>query len=167
MTINEELIIKKALDSGFNAAAFMDAADLLVVPDYRKYCEMNLCGCYGTNPLCPPASGTVEEMTARIRACSRVLVLQTVVENSSMENPKSGRDAKIAHNNMADSLIDYLKSDLGIKPEDMLRMSAGPWKQSSCMSAYCVDAQNMADKIGMDCWKDDGKSRFFSEILFK
>ena len=28
-------------------------------------------------------------------------------------------------------------------------MSAGPYKHNSCMSAYCVDAQKMADAAGM------------------
>ena len=49
---------------------------------------------------------------------------------------------------------------------DLLLMSAGPYKHHSCMSAYCVDAQKMADAVGMDCWKNDSMNRFFSQILF-
>ena len=45
-------------------------------------------------------------------------------------------------------------------------MSAGPYKHHSCMSAYCVDAQEMADAVGMICWGHDGKIRYFSQILF-
>ena len=49
---------------------------------------------------------------------------------------------------------------------DILIMSAGPYKHNSCMSAYCVDAQKMADAAGMLCWTDDGMVRYFSQILF-
>ena len=49
---------------------------------------------------------------------------------------------------------------------DLLIMSAGPYKHHSCMSAYCVDAQEMADAVGMICWGHDGKIRYFSQILF-
>ena len=45
-------------------------------------------------------------------------------------------------------------------------MGAGPWKTASCMSAYCVNAQKMADFVGMKCWENDGKTRYFSLILF-
>ena len=45
-------------------------------------------------------------------------------------------------------------------------MGAGPWKTASCMSAYCVDAQKMADAVHMKCWENDGKIRYFSLILF-
>jgi len=34
------------------------------------------------------------------------------------------------------------------------------------MSAYCVDAQKMAEAAGMLCWTDDGMVRYFSQILF-
>ena len=49
---------------------------------------------------------------------------------------------------------------------DTLMMGAGPWKTASCMSAYCVNAQKMADFVGMKCWENDGKIRYFSLILF-
>ena len=45
-------------------------------------------------------------------------------------------------------------------------MSAGPYKNCSCMSAYSVDAQKMADAVGMVCWADDSDVRFFTQILF-
>ena len=49
---------------------------------------------------------------------------------------------------------------------DILIMTAGPYKHNSCMSAYCVDAQKMADTAGMLCWENDGMLRYFSQILY-
>ena len=45
-------------------------------------------------------------------------------------------------------------------------MSAGPYKTYSCMSAYGLDAQKMAESAGMVCWADDLDVRFFSLILY-
>ena len=55
-------LIKEALSMGFADAAIMDTKDLVFVPEYRQFCEDNLCGNYNLVPACPPACGTVEEM---------------------------------------------------------------------------------------------------------
>ena len=60
-------------------------------------------------------------------------------------------------------LMDQMRAD---GQTDLLMMGAGPWKTASCMSAYCVDAQKMADAVHMKCWENDGKIRYFSLILF-
>ena len=57
--------VKEAKALGFTQAALMPVSELVIVPEYRMFCEENLCGNYNVLPACPPASGTVEEMTAR------------------------------------------------------------------------------------------------------
>ena len=64
-----------AKDFGFTDAALLPVADLVVVPAYRCFCEENLCGNYDVLPVCPPMSGTVEEMTANMRRYQTALVL--------------------------------------------------------------------------------------------
>ncbi len=49
---------------GFSNAGIMDVKDLVIVPEYRKYCEMNICGNYNLAPSCPPKCGTVAQMAA-------------------------------------------------------------------------------------------------------
>ena len=49
---------------------YLPVRELVVVPEYRRFCEQNLCGNYGVLPACPPVSGTVEEMTADHAALS-------------------------------------------------------------------------------------------------
>lgn len=157
-------MVEKALELGFCDAKIVNTEDLVIVPEYRKYCEENLCGCYGKLPACPPACGTVEEMTDKVRRYTKALVLQT--RESSADDPdysKAGK-AKISHNLLAADLMDWLKEQ---GCEDLLFMSAGPWKTHSCMSAYCVDAQKLADLAGMICWANDGFYRFFSLILYR
>lgn len=158
MELHEKLI-NRALEIGFAGAAVMKSADLVVVPAYRMFCEENLCGCYNKLPACPPVCGTVEEMREKFLRFENALILRTEMPSGEVD-PKS---AKLWHNDMSGVLIEELPS-FGIT--EHLLMSAGPWKGNSCMSAYCVDAQKMADSVGMLCWAHDGMDRFFSLILF-
>lgn len=40
--------------TGFTDAALLPVRELVVVPEYRKFCEQNLCRNYGVLPACPP-----------------------------------------------------------------------------------------------------------------
>lgn len=156
--------IEIAKELGFSDAAYMKVSDLVVVPEYRKYCEENLCGCYGVLEACPPKCGTVDEMVNRMRVYKNVLILQTEVTPADMNDAMEHKKAKSHHNVLTEQMIEYMHQD-GI--DDILMMGAGPWKTSSCMSAYCIDAQKMADNVGMKCWANDGKARYFSLLLFE
>ena len=73
------------------------------------------------------------------------------------------RAAKTHQNLLTEQFMARMQAD-GL--HDLLMMGAGPWKHASCLSAYCVDAQKMADAVHMKCWANDGKVRYFSLILF-
>lgn len=152
-------IIEEAKALGFSDAAVMNTDKLVFVPEYRVFCEENACGNYDKNPACPPESGTVEEMKERALKYEKTLVLQTT-QDSLMDYKK----AKLAHNKLTEQLADKMKES---GKTDLLIMSAGPYKHNSCMSAYCVDAQKMADAVNMLCWTNDGMIRYFSQILFR
>lgn len=155
-------LIKEALSMGFADAAIMDTKDLVFVPEYRQFCEDNLCGNYNLVPACPPACGTVEEMQTKALKYEKALVLQTVLKDPVMD-PVLFKQAKHAQNILTEQLAKWMQEN---GKEDVLIMSAGPYKNCSCMSAYSVDAQKMADAVGMVCWADDSDVRFFTQILF-
>lgn len=144
---------------GFSDAAIMNTRDLVFKPEYRKFCEENRCGCYNVNPACPPKSGTVKEMMQEALKYQKTLVLQTIQDKDT-----DYKKAKLSYNKLTEKLALQMV-DSG--NEDILIMSAGPYKHYSCMSAYCVDAQKMADAVGMACWGTDDKIRYFSQILFE
>ena len=149
-------LMQEAILLGFSGAAVMDTKELVFVPEYRTFCEENLCGCYNVNPACPPESGTVEEMKQRALSYEKTL-------EEDLHDPAEYKKAKLLQNKMTEELAEKMKAD---GKTDLLIMSAGPYKHNSCMSAYCVDAQKMADAAGMLCWTDDGMVRYFSQILF-
>ena len=155
-------LIELAIRRGFNNASIIDVEQLTFVPEYRRYCEENLCGQYGKNPACPPASGTAEEMADNCRKYSKALVLQ-LVSDCSPSDDMATKAEKHRMNLMTEELVKDMNSE-GFS--DTLMMSAGSFKNNSCMSAYCVDAQKMADAAGIPCWVDDGKCRFFTLVLF-
>ena len=150
--------IEEAKKLGFSDAAAMDTGDLVFVSEYRKYCEENRCGCYNANPACPPQSGTVEEMHNKVQKYEKALVLQTIHENET-----DYKQAKLWQNRLTEQLAEKLKKE---GKKDLMIISAGPYKHNSCMSAYCIDAQKMADTVGMICWNDDDRVRFFTLILY-
>ena len=45
--------VQLARTLGFTDAALMDTAELVIVPEYRQFCEENLCGNYNVLPVCP------------------------------------------------------------------------------------------------------------------
>ena len=155
-------LIKEALSMGFANAAIMDTKDLVFVPVYRQFCEDNLCGNYNLVPACPPACGTVEEMHEKALKYEKALILQTILKDPVMD-PVLFKQAKHAQNILTEQLDKWMQEN---GKEDVLIMSAGPYKNCSCMSAYSVDAQKMADAVGMVCWADDSDVRFFTQILF-
>ena len=109
-------------------------------------------------PACPPASGTVEEMTARVRQYETALVLMIEHMPKDYTDRQEQKAAKRHQNELTEQLIGRMREN---GTTDTLMMGAGPWKTASCMSAYCVNAQKMADFVGMKCWDNDGKIRYF------
>ena len=150
--------VKEAKELGFSNAAIMDTQKLIFKPEYRRFCEENQCGCYNVNPACPPESGTVETMKQRALTYEKTLILQTIQSRHS-----DYKKVKFAHNMLTEQLASKIEESGN---RDLLIMSAGPYKHHSCMSAYCIDAQEMADAVGMICWGNDDKIRYFSQILF-
>jgi predicted metal-binding protein len=155
--------VTEAKALGFTDAAFMPVRELVIVPEYRVFCEENLCGNYNVLPACPPASGTVEEMTTRMRQYETALVLMVEHTPKDYTDRQEQKAAKRHQNELTEQLINRMHEN---GTTDTLMMGAGPWKTASCMSAYCVNAQKMADFVGMKCWDNDGKIRYFSLILF-
>ncbi|MDO5424902.1 MAG: DUF2284 domain-containing protein [Eubacteriales bacterium] len=146
---------------GFARTAFLPVKDLVFVPEYRKYCADNLCGNYDKLPNCPPKCGTVAEMQQRAEAYETAFIMQTVCE-VDFNDGKAILAMKHRHNQMTSAVVAAMEAQ-GVTG---LVMSAGPTKESACMSAYCVDAAKMAEACQMPYWLGENKAAFFSQFLF-
>lgn len=153
---------KIAKDMGFTNAGIMEVEKLIIVPEYRRYCEENICGKYG-KVNCPPDIGTVDELKKIISGYKKALVLQTEVSVGYMNMTDCYEIYKARVNDMTERIMCIMEK---YEKGQLLMISAGPWKTSACVSAYCIDCQKMAESLGMKCWANDGKMRLFSLILY-
>ena len=161
--MQEQEIIKLAEGMGFSAA-YIDTAEVVQDPSFRKFCEDNLCGKYNANYSCPPDCGTVEEVQQRLKAGKRALVLQSIWDIGSYDNKDEIQKSKKAHNAAILRFTESLRQaghqgfclGYGGCPlcDPCKRVNnepcAHPDKKISCMSAYCIDVAKLAEKCGLE-----------------
>ena len=152
---------KMAMEVGFDHTAEIHVSDLEFNPDYRKYCEDNLCGNYNVLPACPPICGRVQEMKEKAQQYEKALILQTVWEVEDFNEERTLKKKKQKHNEMTKKLVSRFKEQ-GIQG---LTMAAGPMGKDSCLSAYCIDARKMAETAGMEYWMGNDRIAYFTLFL--
>ena len=92
-----EYWISKALEAGFTHAVPLDVATLTLRQDVRDMCAADKCRAYGKNWTCPPHCGSLAECDARIRRCSRGILLQTVGITEKAIDTKAYRRTEALH----------------------------------------------------------------------
>lgn len=155
--------IKLAKAVGFHEADVMNTCDLVIIPKFRELCAQNICGNYNKALGCPPKCGTVDHMVTKINAYSKALILKTKTKCNNIMDREEQEAIQAKQNKLTQVLYNLMVND-GM--DDLLFMSAGPWGSNSCLSAYCIHAQKMAESVGMTCWKNDGFARYFTLILY-
>ena len=172
-------LLQLAEDSGFKASLI--SPELIPVnPDFRIYCEENLCGKYGANYSCPPDCGTVKNLHQNILAEDNVLVVQTIWPIAGYEDKETISKAKHAHNVMVLELKGKMEQ-YGLHgfcsgyngcplcnpcKRQLNEPCAHPDKRISCMSAYCIDVAALAKQCELDfAWSSD-KLHLFGMIAF-
>ncbi|MEA4854063.1 MAG: DUF2284 domain-containing protein [Christensenella sp.] len=130
----EQSIIQKAYALGAMRAAGVSPRDIATYPSLRELCEMNHCGCYGSNWGCPPGCGSVEALTKRLRAYSHGVVYQytgTLTDSFDF-------DGMMAANTFFNQITYGLKAYLRGKAVPFLVLGAG--KCSLCEACTYPDA---------------------------
>ncbi|MCI8525945.1 MAG: DUF2284 domain-containing protein [Oscillospiraceae bacterium] len=175
--MREEELLSAAFALGFADAAVVDTSEIVFQPAFRVCCEDNLCGKYGVNYTCPPACGTTEEMRGRILRCRRALVLQSMWDADDPMDSAQTAPAKRQHNQWTRALLEQsgLKglmvgaSGCSLCTPCMLERGAPcrfPDRCWSCMSAYCIYVQKLAERCGMDYDCGPGCVALFSLLCF-
>lgn len=73
-------LLQKALECGFTHTASLDTATLEFMPEVRAMCASDRCKNYNRSWTCPPACGTLDEITEKVRGYSTGIIVQTVGE---------------------------------------------------------------------------------------
>lgn len=178
--MTEEKMKELALEDGFTYAAWMDVKDLQFDGSMRRYCEENLCGNYGKNYACPPDCGTTEEMERKIRGYKRALVLETVQQLENLMDSEAIKAARAYHNQISGNFIRKIQTEqiggmaVMAGPCSACKVCAKaegkpcrfPEQVASCLSAYCIMAEKMANHCGLPYWCGENKVGFFSIFLY-
>lgn len=178
--MNPNEILKKAADLGFSAAALIDTSQIPFRPEFRVCCEDNSCGMYGVNYACPPACGTTDEMKERVLSRQKALVLQTIWEVPDLEDKVLLKKDKKKHNALIRELIKELPeecsggfmiaaSGCSLCPECAIVKNEPcryPDLMASCVSAYCIYVQELAEALGWDYDLGPGLVAYFGMYVF-
>lgn len=176
----EEEFKKLAIEMGFTKAECVPAADISFDADLRRYCEMNLCGSYGNNYACPPDCGTPAQMEEKVRGYQNALVVQSITKVNDIRDDAETKKVKKEHNKKMLGLVKELQKaapggtavmagpcalcdECQKKKGEKCRF---PERISSCLSAYCIKAQELSQRCGMVYWCPEGEVAFFSIYLW-
>lgn len=162
--IDEEKLLSEAVALGFAEVAVIDTAEIEFQPAFRVCCEDNLCGKYGVNYTCPPDCGTTDEMRGRVLRRRRALVLESMWDVDDPMDSAQTAPAKRQHNQWTLALRRKIDAPVlmvgasGCSLCEPCMLPGGepcrfPDRRWSCMSAYCVYVQRLAERCGMsyDC----------------
>ncbi|MBQ1501952.1 MAG: DUF2284 domain-containing protein [Firmicutes bacterium] len=159
-----EKMTEYLLDAGMANAKMLPCAEVPFDLEFRKMCEMNSCGCYGKNWMCPPAVGPAEELIAKARSYRYALVYQSISPLKDSYDFEGMDEAMRMHSSVSRGLEDLLARE-GVS--DYLNLSAGectlcekcakiddepcrhPDKAIPSLEAYCVYVSELAGKCGM------------------
>lgn len=173
-------IVKIAKQLGFADAAVIDVKEIRFEREFRMYCEQNLCGKYGANYTCPPHCGGEQEMRQKVLQHAHALVVRSLHQEVKYSDNSAVRGAQIKHNNDMLALVKQLKkgglAPLTVGASDCTLCEKCLWDKEkacpheedrfSCMSAYCMNVADLAQKCGIDYTYNEGVLSLFGMICF-
>lgn len=180
--LEEHVIYEIAAEAGFEDAAVIDTAELQFVPEFRVLCEENDCGNYGKNYGCPPACGTPEEMKEKVLKYRKAIVFQSKTPVADVMDPLETKPIKKRHIQQTRQAMKKME-ETGMKMDGFAIM-CGPCNfcptcaqaegkpcpheemRVSCLSAYCVNATELADTCGMEMEWGGNIAAFFSLYVY-
>lgn len=180
--IDLEQLIGKTKTFGVFASAVINTADVQFVPDFRKSCEMNTCGHYGKNWMCPPAVGSTEELKAKILDFQQGVITQTVYRLQDSFDYVGMKKAGVKHERVFRNILGYIQSDIDYRA--LLPLNVGackfckectystakpcrfPEKAIASLEAYCIDVYALLTKYNIPYNNGSNTVSYVSMFLF-
>lgn len=175
--IREDIII-----FGHKNPLYFNPKELVFSNEFRKYCRENRCGYYGTNWMCPPGIGEIEDLKKRTSSFKHGIVFQTIKDVEDVKDEKAVIEIREKHNRSIRSLAALLRAKYKI--EDILSMGAGPciicnectYKHGkecinkkeaiSSPEAYGIDVGKLLESVGLSLVFEDKRISLVGLILF-
>ncbi|MBR0374149.1 MAG: DUF2284 domain-containing protein [Mogibacterium sp.] len=121
---NTETLVTLALEAGFTQAAPLNMDALLFRSEVRDMCAADRCKHYDKSWSCPPAIGSLEQITAQAARYHRGILVQTTAPTDGDFDMKGFYDGMVLHQRSFDTLTRQVRRMF----PDCLPMAAG-----SCM----------------------------------
>ena len=102
-------LVQVALARKADHAAIVRTDQIRFVPEFRKACEQDTCRKYGSNWMCPPGVGPMEELRAQAQSFPQGLFLQTVHPVASSFDLKAMYAAKHDHDPIFRDILAYFQ----------------------------------------------------------
>ncbi len=181
--MDKKRILKIAAEEGFTNAAVISTDQLLFNYNFRELCKENDCGNYGANYACPPGCGAPEEMESRVLAYEKAIVFETCNPVDNSMDPAQTKPLKKMHMQMTRSAMKHMERE-GFDMDGFFIM-CGPCSictpcaiiesrpcphedmRSSCLSAYCISVNELADVCGIDLEWSGNQASFFSLYVYQ
>lgn len=116
-----EAVIALAESIGFSHVGEVNIPKLKFLPEVRAMCESNRCQAYNKSWVCPPACGTLEEITQRARQYHRGILVQTTAQMEDDFDLDTMMEAEQLQKKHFFALVDRLRDQF----PQMLPMAAG------------------------------------------
>jgi len=182
MSYNIDSMVNDVLSFGAKNAAIIDPGNIKGVPALREMCALNSCGKYGTNWMCPPATGPIDELTKKIKLYKHGLVFQTVYQLEDSFDFEGMMDAKAIHQKVFDKVLTAFKDKYRLN--DFLPLGAGaceicaectykngekcrfPDKAIASMEAYGIDVTALVTSCGIPYNNGESTVSYVGLVLF-
>ena len=186
MTANQKTIIgdidRLAMSLGANHTALIEVSAIRFDTMFRKVCESKTCGAYGSNYMCPPYVGNIENLMEIAKSYDMAFVFQTItaLEDSFDVEGMYGagkRNNDLAKKKKKDKLISELGDVLILGSGacgfcDVCALKSGvpcPFEESAIASieAYGIDASSLAKAGQLNYINGQNTVTYYGLILFK
>ena len=167
---------EKALSIGVSSAVFLDDLIIECEPRLREYCNPEGCPNHGSNWVCPPGCGSLDECSKKVSKFCRGFLLQSISEITPAFNDYKGLNRK--HNLRLREFIENYCSGM-----DVLALTSGgcifcevcaypepcvkPDVRMNSLSAYGIDVSKLCEKAKLDYSFRPDKVYFIALVLIK
>ena len=177
-----EDIMAFAKQAGASNAAHIELAQIVFDETLRKNCEMNSCGNFKRNWMCPPYCGEISECIAKTKQYTEGIVLQYIGELEDSYDFEGMMDAAEAFQKMFVKTVHYVRaldSDMDIYP-----LGAGGCKNCErcavienepcrhpedafpSLESHGIFVSELARKSGMNYINGQNTVTYFGAILY-
>ena len=146
----------------------------------RKNCEMNYCGAFGKNWMCPPSCGDIDALIARAKTFETLFLFQTVYPLEDSYDIEGMNEAGKRHNELVEALSHTARALL---PSCQMLGAGGcrlcercakatdepcrfPDRAHPSLEAYGIYVAGLASKCGMQYINGQNTVTYFGAVLF-